>query len=249
MDEMDWGTLTAIGIIFGLLLVSAFFSGAETALTAASRARLHRLEQDGNRRAGIVNRLRERKERLIGTILLGNNLVNILASALATSLLIGYFGEAGIAYATLGMTLLVLIFAEVMPKTYAINKADQTALRLAPLLRPLVVLLGPITETIQVVVRFALRLFGVKIDAELVMGSTEEELRGTIDLHEGPDPEVKHERRMLRSILDLADVDVGEIMIHRSDLAMIDADAKPSKIVEFVLSSRYTRIPAWRGQP
>ncbi len=138
--------LITIAIII-LLMLSAFFSGAETALTAASRPRMHELERDGNRRAGMVNQLRRRQERLIGSILVGNNLVNILASALATSVLIQIFGDAGVAYATLMMTLLVLIFSEVLPKTYAIRHADRMALYAAPMLRPVIAALSPLTRS------------------------------------------------------------------------------------------------------
>ena len=127
------GNLLIYGAIIALLVLSAFFSASETALTAASRLRLHRLAADGDPRAAMVNELRERKERLIGAILLGNNLVNILASALATGLLIGWFGVTGVAYATIAMTVLILIFAEVLPKSYAIHNADRVALRVGPL--------------------------------------------------------------------------------------------------------------------
>ena len=144
--------LSLFGIVL-LLVVSAFFSGSETALTAASRPRLHHLERCGNRNARLVAALIERKERLIGAILLGNNAVNIFASALATSALIGLFGEAGVAYATIAMTLLVLVFAEVLPKTYALRNADRVALAVAPLMRVLVVVLSPVTAAVQAVVR------------------------------------------------------------------------------------------------
>ena len=132
-----------LGAIVLLLLLSAIFSGSETALTTASQARMHHLKRKGNRRAGIVSALNDRRERLLGTILLGNNLVNILASALATSVMIGWLGDPGVAYATVVMTLLILIFSEILPKTYAILNADRTALALAPFIRALVVLLGP----------------------------------------------------------------------------------------------------------
>ena len=134
--------------IFVLLVISAFFSGSETALTAASRPRLHHLERRGNRRAGLVNRLIEHKERMIGAILLGNNAVNIFASALATGALISLVGEAGVVYATLGMTILVVIFAEVLPKTYALRHADRWALAAAPAMRAVVVVLSPITAAV-----------------------------------------------------------------------------------------------------
>ena len=157
--------IASLATILVLIILSGFFSGSETALTAASRARLHHLEQEGNARAGLVNRLIEKRERLIGAILLGNNAVNIFASALATSFLIRVFGEVGIAYATVAMTLLVLVFAEVMPKTYALRNADRLALAVAPVMRVIVFLLAPITSAVQAVVRFTLRLFGVDIAA------------------------------------------------------------------------------------
>ncbi|MBT5374791.1 MAG: HlyC/CorC family transporter [Rhodospirillaceae bacterium] len=237
----------AIGAIFLLLFFSAFFSGAETALTAVSRARIHQLAKEGNRRAKLIKKLHEHKERLIGTVLLANNLVNILASALATSLLIGYFGESGVAYATIVMTILVLVFAEVLPKTYAINYAEKTAIWAVPIIRVLVTVLYPLTHAVQLVVKGVLHLFGVKIIGDIGTIS-EEELRGAIDLHVKAEPEHHHERAMLRSILDLDQVEVGEIMVHRKDVFMIDSDLAAKTIVEQVLSSPYTRIPLWRGE-
>ena len=236
-----------IGAILVLLVLSAFFSGSETSLTAASRSRMHNLEQQGEARAELVNRLLDRKERLIASILLGNNLVNILASALATSLLIGLVGDAGVAYATIVMTLMVLIFAEVLPKTYAIHNADRVALVVAPLLRVCVAVLSPVTLAVQWIVRATLRLFGVRHDASFSPELHEEELRGAIDLHAVAGEEERHEREMLRSILDLAEVDVEEIMTHRSNVVAIDADQSPEALVEEVLASPYTRLPLWRS--
>ena len=237
----------AIGAIFLLLFFSAFFSGAETALTAVSRAHIHQLAKEGNRRAKLIEKLHEHKERLIGTVLLANNLVNILASALATSLLIGYFGETGVAYATIVMTILVLVFAEVLPKTYAINYAEKTAIWAVPIIRVLVTVLYPITHAVQLVVKSVLHLLGVKTVGDIGTMS-EEELRGAIDLHVKGEPEHHHERAMLRSILDLDQVEVGEIMVHRKDVFMIDSDLAAKAIVEQALSSPYTRIPLWSGE-
>lgn len=245
---MDATIFIIIGPIFLLLVLSAFFSGSETAVTAASRPRMHQLEQQGSRSAGIVNRLRERNERVIGAILLGNNLVNILASALATSVFIGWFGRNGVVYATLLMTLLVLIFAEMLPKTYAILHADRLALAVAPVLRVVVFLFAPVTTTLHAVVRGTLKLVGVELAPNLGAHS-EEELRGAIELHAGPDPEIRQERKMLRSILDLADVAVGEIMTHRSSLVMIDSGDEPAAIIEQVLSSPFTRLPLFSDEP
>ena len=241
--------LITILAIVALLFLSAFFSGSETALTAASRPRMHTLERQGQHRAVLVNALLDRKDRLIGAILLGNNLVNILASALATSLLIGLFGDAGVAYATLVMTLLVLIFAEVLPKTYAIHHADRAALTVSPVLNVFVLVLSPVTRAIQWIVRGTLKLFGISYDTSLEPELAEEELRGAIDLHAESGEEQKHERAMLRSILDLADIEVEEIMTHRSNVVMVDANQTPARIVEEVLASPYTRLPLWKGSP
>ena len=241
--------LITILAIVALLFLSAFFSGSETALTAASRPRMHTLERQGQHRATLVNALLDRKDRLIGAILLGNNLVNILASALATSLLIGLFGDAGVAYATLVMTLLVLIFAEVLPKTYAIHHADRAALTVSPVLNVFVLVLSPVTRAIQWIVRGTLKLFGISYDTSLEPELAEEELRGAIDLHAESGEEQKHERAMLRSILDLADIEVEEIMTHRSNVVMVDANQTPARIVEEVLASPYTRLPLWKGSP
>jgi len=200
---MDMNLALTFGAILALLVFSAFFSGSETALTAASRPRLHNLAQGGNHRAVVVNQLWHEREHLIGALLLGNNLVNILASALATSALIAVFGDTGVVYATLGMTALVLIFAEVLPKTYALQNADRAALAVAPVLRFVVTLLKPFSLVIQLVVRATLSVFGIEVRHALTAEATEEQLRGAIDLHQGEGEEERHEREMLRSILDL----------------------------------------------
>ncbi len=233
----------AIAVLLG---VSAFFSGAETGLTAASRPRMHALARKGGRRARLVNQLREGKEQLLTAILIANNLVNIFASALATGAFIALFGDAGVAYATVVMTVLVVVFGEVLPKTFAINHADRVALAAAPVLRPVMAGLTPVVHATQAVVRGLLRLLGAH---RLEAGSeaAEEELRGAIELHAAG--EANGERNMLRSILDLADVEVGTIMVHRRQVLAIDIDQKPGAVVEQALSSKYTRIPLWRGQP
>jgi len=241
--------LPTIGVIAVLLLLSAFFSGSETALTAVSRPRMHERERQGDQRAARVNKLTARRERLLGSILLGNNVVNIGASALATGLMIEWFGDRGIAYATLGMTLLVLIFAEVLPKTYAIHNPIRVSLAVAPTMHLVVYLLAPLARSVQFVVSGTLKLFGVRSQTGGSLWAAEEELRGAIELHQGPDVEVEDERRMLRSILDLGDVDVDEVMTHRSELETVDAAAPIGAIVEAVLKSPYTRIPAWRDDP
>ncbi len=241
--------LISLSAIFVLLLLSAFFSGSETALTAASRPAMHQMEQLGDTRARLVNQLHARKERLIGTILLGNNLVNILASAIATSVLITMFGEAGVLYATIAMTLLVLIFAEVLPKTYAFENANRMALTIAPLVNFLVIVLSPVTQSINVLIRCIFHLFRHEFDASEVFGRGDEELRGAIELHDRDDVDVKSERAMLRSVLELSEVQVGEVMTHRKHLVAIDVTLPPDEIIREVLESPYTRIPLWRDDP
>ena len=242
-------TTFSILIITVLLVLSAFFSGSETALTAASWPRLHQLARTGDARAQRVNKLRERRDRLIGAILLGNNGLNIAASALATEIMVRAFGKAGVAYATLAMTVIVLIFAEVLPKTYALGHADKVALAVAPAMRVVVVVLSPVTAAVQAVIGGMLRLLGVAAEGEGRAISGHDELRGAIDLHAREGAVVKHERDMLGSILDLADVEVGEVMVHRRNVATIDADQPAARIVEQVVASPYTRLPLWRGEP
>ncbi len=241
--------MIAIGTIVVLLVLSAFFSGSETALTAASRSLIHQLERKGNWRAGLVNKLCEDKESLIGSILVGNNLVNILASVLATSVLIGMFGEAGVVYATIIMTVIVIAFAELLPKTYAIQNADRVSLAIAPVLRIFVIVLSPVARTLQISVRTLLRLVGIDISARKGLTSAAEMLRGAIDLHSREEPSIEQERVMLSSILDLADVDVSEIMVHRNNVAMVDVSAPSKDMVQQIVDSSYTRIPLWRDKP
>jgi Mg2+/Co2+ transporter CorB len=245
---MTTATAISIAAIAVLIALSGFFSGSETALTAASRHRIHHLAGAGNKRARAVARLTEDRERLIGAILLGNNAVNILASALATSVLISVVGDAGVAYATIGMTLIILIFAEVLPKTYAIRDADHVALRVAPVLVPLVWVLSPIVNAVRFIVSMTLRALGAS-GGEAQMGAAQEELRGAISLHAEEGAMVKHERDMLHSILDLEDVEVGSVMTHRKTMEMIDADAAPAEILDQVVQSPYTRLPVWKDKP
>lgn len=239
-------SLVGIGV---LLVLSAFFSGSETALTATSRSRLHQMERQGNSRARTVGRLIERRERLIGTILLGNNAVNILASALATSIFITLVGEEGVVYATVAMTLLVLVFAEILPKTYAIRHADRVALAIAPVMRILVFVSAPIVAALHAVVRGLLWLFGASRVHAGGREDVEEELRGAISLHTDEGALIKREHDMLHGILDLSDVAVGEIMVHRKNMVTLNADDPPARIVQQVLDSPHTRIPLWRDDP
>ncbi len=239
--------LILAGAIFVLLILSAFFSGSETALTRASLPRMHELARQGNRRAELVLALYEQRERLIGAILFGNNMVNILSTSLATTALLLIFGDAGIVYATVVMTLLVLIFAEVMPKTIALAKADRAALLVAPVIRIFVFVFSPITRAVHIIIYTALRAFGIKLEELADRAESEEELRGAIALHTGPEPEIRHERQMLHSILELDDVEVSEVMTHRRNVTMLDADLPTEEILQIVFDSPYTRLPLYRS--
>ncbi|MGN7438912.1 MAG: HlyC/CorC family transporter [Alcanivorax sp.] len=245
---MELGLTFSIIAILVLMILSGFFSGSETAFTAASRVRLRAREKEGDKRAALVNRIREEKDRMIGALLLGNNMVNILASALATSVLIRLFGESGVIYATLIMTLLVLIFAEVLPKTYAFHHAETMAMRIAPILRFVILIFAPVTEAVTWIVRKVLMVFGVDI-SRVGAGSHLELLRGAIEMHEGPEQETQEQRAMLRSILDLAEVDIEDIMTHRKNVEMIDADKPVEEIIQDVLNSPHTRLPLWQDNP
>ncbi|KIL99772.1 Co2 transporter containing CBS domains [Paramagnetospirillum magnetotacticum MS-1] len=244
---MDENTLSLIAIIL-LQAMSAFFAGSETALTAVSKPVMHQLEMDGSRRALLVNRLTDKRDRLIGSLLLGNNMVNILASSLATGALVSMFGDAGIAYATAGMTVIVVIFGEVLPKTYAIYHANRTALLVAAPVTGVVWALTPFVRAIEAVVRGVFRLFGASYAASVTLESSMMELKGAIEVHAGED-EVREERRMLRSILELGDVEVGQVMTHRRGVVTVDAGLPAPEILELVVNSPFSRVPLWKDDP
>lgn len=237
----------SIAAIFVLLVLSGFFSGSETALTAASRARMHQLEKSGDRRASVVSQLIAARERLIGALLLGNNLVNILASALATNVLLDIFGDAGVVYATLVMTTMVLIFSEVLPKTWAISRPDQFALAVSSMVRAVVSVFGPVVTAVEAIVRLILRLFGVDVDENQAVLSAHEELRGTVDLQHKEGSLFKDVRDRIGGLLDLAELEVSDVMVHRTNMLTLNADEPTEKIVEEALKSPFTRLPLWRG--
>jgi Mg2+/Co2+ transporter CorB len=242
----DWLAILAIAVC---LLLSFFFSGSETALTATSRAAILRLSESGNRKAGIVNRLLLARERLIGAILLGNNVVNILASALATSLFLLWFGEAGVLYATLVMTALVVVFAEVLPKTIAINVPERIALLVARPMSWVVRAFGPVVLGVEALVRWTLRLVGFRVGDHLPVLSAHEELRGAVDLMHREGSVEKLDRDMMGGLLDLRELTVSDVMVHRTEMVTVNADDPPDQIVSAVLKSEFTRIPLWRGTP
>ena len=239
-----------IGSIFGLIILSAFFSGSETSLTSASKPRMHNLARTGKKNAKIFEELFKNKEMLICTILFANNLVNILASAIATKILIELTNNEGILYATIIMTLMILIFGELIPKTLALSKADQFALKIAPFMKVLVYILYPLTVTLNFVATSILKIFGVNylnFKKEEVSEKREEELRGAIDLH--GDDSSKDEKNMLKSILDLDDITVGSIMIPRKDIFSLPSNIKYNELITKLNNSPHSRIPIWEKNP
>jgi len=239
---------TALAIVV-LLVLSALFSGSETALTTASRGKLHAMADKGDRGAAAAMRITEDKERLIGAILLGNNFVNILAAALATTLFTALFGESGVAVATLVMTAVVLIFAEVLPKTYAITNSAVMARFVARPIGLVTMVLAPIVNTVRALVRGILGLFGVETDPKAHFLAAQEEIAGAIALHHSEGSVEKADRDRLLGALDLGQRQVDEVMLHRRDIEMIDADAPAEEILEKAINSPHTRIPVFRGEP
>ena len=247
---MDIPIHILIGSIVGLVILSAFFSGSETSLTSASKPRMHNLAKTGKKNAKIFEYLFKNKELLICTILFANNLVNVLASALATKMLIELTNTDGILYATVIMTLMILVFGELIPKTLALSKADNYALKIAPFMKFLVILLYPLTITLNFFVSILLKLVGVNYSSfkkEEISEKREEELRGAIDLH-GQDSS-GDEKNMLKSILDLDEITVGSIMVPRKDIFSLPAKINYNDLIEKLDESPHSRIPVWEKNP
>jgi Mg2+/Co2+ transporter CorB len=240
--------ITAITIL-ALLVASAFFSGSETALTAVSRGKLRARADKGDKAAERALGVTEDNERLIGSVLLGNNLINILATSLATVLFTAIFAEGGVVVATLIMTTLVLIFAEVMPKTYAITNSEQAATRVAPVISFVIRIFAPVVDFVRLLVRRILGLFGVQVDSSSRILSIHEEIAGALSLGHSEGAVEKEHRDRLLGALDLGDRTVEEIMLHRSGIEMIDIALSPREIVELTLQSPHTRLPIFRDDP
>ncbi|SFU07356.1 HlyC/CorC family transporter [Sedimentitalea nanhaiensis] len=246
LDTTFWMTG---GAILLLLVLSAFFSGSETALTAASRGKLRTQADKGSNGAAKALEITEDNERLIGSVLLGNNLVNILATSLATALFTRAFGETGVALATLVMTVLVLVFAEVLPKTYAIINSEKAAAAVAPVISLVVMVFAPIVSAVRLLVRGVLHVFGVEVDPDSHILAVREEIVGALQLGHSEGVVEKEDRDRILGALDLGDRTVEEIMLHRSGIEMIDADNTPEQILQQCLSSPHTRLPMFRNEP
>ncbi len=239
----------AIPVVVLCLIAAAFFAGAETALTAASRARMQALETGGDHRAALANKLIAKRGRLISAMLLGGQLVTIGASAYTTNVLVAEVGERGVVYATLIMTALIVIFGEVMPKTIAIAYPDRMSLLIAPLVAFFVTLFGPIVSAVEWLVRVVLKLCGFSLVENDPGVTGAEELRGAVDILHREGEVARSDRDMFGGLLELAEIPVGDAMIHRTKMRTLDADLPPDELVREVLASPYTRMPLWRGDP
>jgi len=246
MTVPDWLTVVAVAIC---LLLSAFFSASETALTASSRAAMLRLEKQGRREAGIVNRLLATRERLLGAVLLVNNVTNIAASTLMTGLLLTLFGKAGVLYATLIMTVLIFVIGEVLPKTAAFNMPDRMALAVARPIDRMVRWFMPVLIAVEWLVRIILRAVGMPVGKLHSILSPREELRGAVDLLHHSGVVEKLDRDMMGGVLDLRELTVSDVMVHRTKMVMLDADQTQREIVDAALAAAVTRLPLWRGSP
>ena len=242
-DAAFWLT---VGAILLLLMMSALFSGSETALTAASRGKLRAQADKGSTGAAAALKVTEDNERMIGALLLGNNIVNITSASLATALLTRMYGDGGVALATFVMTALVLIFGEVLPKTYAITNAEVAASCVAPLIRVVILVFSPVVSVVRALVRLLLRLFGVRADPDGHILALREEIVGAIALGHSGGAVEKEDRDRLLGALDLNDRTVDEIMRHRSQVEMVDADRSPDDILTQILASPHTRLPVYR---
>jgi len=240
-------TLFFLFILIFLVALSGFLSGSETAITATSKARIIYKIKQGSNRAQYVLKILDKKDNVISSLLLSNNLVNILASSLATAFFYDIFGVKGIFYSTLIMTIVLVIFAEVLPKTYAINRPTRTALIISPIIFFLNKLLIPFVFVINLIVK--LIIFKKDTDKAVIDKQSEEELKGVIDLYKTSNPDYEREKEMLQSILQLNDITVEEIFTHRKNIYSIDSSLEAKSLIEKINNSRFTRIPFWKENP
>ncbi len=246
LDAAFW---TTAGAILFLLVLSGFFSGSETALTAASRGKLRSNADKGDKGAEKAFEVTEDREKLIGSVLLGNNLVNILATSLATTMFLRAFGENGVVIATTVMTVLVLIFAEVLPKTYAITNPERAASISARPISLVVTIFAPFVTAVRWLVRGVLRIFGVQTDPDSNILAVREEIAGALQLGHSEGVVEKEDRDRILGALDLSERMVEEIMLHRKEIEMIDAALPVPEILRLCLESNHTRLPLYRDDP
>ena len=245
---MSYLTILLLICLGVLIIISGFLSGSETALTATSKPRIFSKFKKGNKRAKYLLKILDNLENVISALLLSNNLVNILASSLATAVLYDLFGVSGIFYATIIMTIVIVIFAEILPKTYSLGKPNRTALQIAPIIFYLSKLLYPIIFLINLIVK-KIFLKKKKEDDKFTDEQSEEELQGVIDMYKTSSPDSEHEKDMLQSILTLNDTTVEEVFTHRKNIYSIDSSLEINAIIKKINNSRFTRIPFWKNNP
>ena len=239
-----------VGIVAVCIVVSACFSGAETALTATSRARVAAMEKvEGPKRVARVTRLLETRARLIGAMLLGNNVANIGSSALMTSVLVAVLGEHGVLYATGIMTALLLVFAEVMPKTIAINHPERVSFFFSAPAAVAVAVFGPVLKGVEVIVQGILTVFGVSLAERRSILTGAEELKSAVNLLHQEGNVERVDRDMVGGLLDLGALTVEDVMIHRTQMKAINVDLPSLEVMRQALASPHTRLPLWRDEP
>lgn len=235
-------------VLLVLLGFSAFFSGSETALMAISRLRIRYLAETMPLRAKLVERILKRPERLIGTILLGNNLVNVAMAAIATAIAVTLWGERGIAYVTAILTLAILIFSEITPKVYAKYFNERVSFVTAPILNVIMVLFNPAVIVVTYISNKILYLMGVDVSRIKRPLMTEQEIQTCIKMGWDEGAITAAERKMLSRVFTLNDKTVGEVMVPREKMTIINIDAPMDDIVKTVLKTGYSRFPISKGK-
>ncbi|MDR1207924.1 MAG: HlyC/CorC family transporter [Holosporales bacterium] len=239
--------ILSLVLIITLLIAAAYFSAYETAISVASKAKLHQLAKSGAKRPVLAEKLTNEISYMLNTLLACNTAFNAGATALATHIFEDSFGSEGVFYATTVMTCLILIYAEVLPKLLAIKDSEKIVLKAAYIMNFTLTVCKPIARLTVWISRGMLRVFGINVGDSASGDVSVEELRGVIDLHKGPDQDSHQETSMLRSILDLRSVQVSEIMVHRKNVTMLNADDPIESIVDQVLDSPFSRLPLWKG--
>jgi len=234
--------------LFLLIVLSAFLSGSETALTATNRARILLKLKKGEKKANFVLKILDNLDDVISALLVTSNMVNILASSLATAVLYEVFGVRGIFYATIIMTILIVVFAEILPKTYSLNRPTRTSIKVGGVVFYLSKILYPLIYTINLIVKKVI-LGNLKKDKKQQDQQSEEELQGVIDMYKTSSPDSEHEKDMLQSILTLNDTTVEEVFTHRKNIYSIDSSLEINEIIKKINNSRFTRIPFWKNNP
>ena len=240
--------LSSIIIIFFLLIISGLLSGSETSITSVSKSKIHKLSNRGDVRAKKVLKLIDKKNDLVSSILIGNNSINILASVLATALLIKYYGDKGILYSTIVMSALIVIFSEVFPKNYALLKPDRFVLAMSGPLTIFSKLLLPFIIFLRFINFIIFKLIRVDTTNKITSKSAREDIRNIINMHEDEGRLLKDESDMLNAILDLKEITVEKIMTHRKNIYSINIEETNTFFTKIAQSS-FSRIPVWKNSP